>query len=136
MKRIAILTALFFASPALLAAELTLQWQIPTQLCDGTALPAADLTNIEIYIDETPVPGPAPGTECDDPIQDPPAGFTPTVAPATDGTVTIQVAGGKTYFARARVQHVTGTWSSLSLQASADVPIGNISPPTLLIIPL
>lgn len=135
--RILVTALLLCLTAAANAADLTIQWQIPTQACDGTPIPAADLTNIEVYVSDQPIPGPGAGeTGCEATTPPPPAGYTPTVVPATDGTVTIQVDGGKTYYARARVQHISGEWSGLSNQGQQTVPLGRIQPPSVLIIPL
>lgn len=136
MKRLMLAALLLLFGTTSWAADLTVQWTNPTEACDGTPIPPEDLAQVEIYIDTTSIPGPAPGTECNDPVTPPPAGFTPTVVAGTEETVTIQVAGGQTYYLRARVQHVNGQWSSLSNEAMKAVPLGLIKPPLVVTIDL
>jgi hypothetical protein len=136
MKYLApIVLALFFLAAPVNAADITLQWTVPATTCDNEPLAAADLTNIEIYIDTAPIQ-PGSVTDCTAAPVDPPAGFTPTTAGANDASVTISVLGGATYFLRARVQHVNGSWSNLSQETSVDIALGNLRPPTLIVIPL
>ena len=130
------LVALLFAGIAQ-ARELRIDWEAPTQRCDGTAIESADLGVLELYLDTNPIAGPEQQSDgCSGAQYDPPEGFTPTTAPVSDGSVTVTAEAGKTYYARARISDAAGTWSNLTHQVSVTVPLPQIKTPAVLRITL
>ena len=134
LKGLAILAAILFGNPDAWGATLTISYQMPTQYCDGTALPLADITDLEIYISEATIP--AADVSCGTPVDDPPQGPGVVVTPAdpTLNQVDLDVAPGLTYFIRARVRDVNGEWSNLSNQVQRAVPFPRPDVPTITII--
>jgi hypothetical protein len=114
------------------ATEVTLQWTLPSTDCEGNALSVVDLGTLEIYISETTIP--SSGAPCSTPAENPPTGFTPVSVLPGDTSVTVDLAAGKTYFFRSRVQGPGGLWSNLSNEATHVIPNIQVQPPTVLII--
>jgi len=114
------------------ATEVTLQWTLPSTDCEGNAIAVGTLGTLEIYISETTIP--SSGAPCSSPADVPPAGFTPVSVLPGDTEVTVDLAAGKTYFFRSRVQGPGGLWSNLSNEATHDIPFIQVQPPTVLII--
>lgn len=107
---------------AVMARTVTISWTNPTVRCDGAAIDAAELAGIEIYIDTSPIPGPAEGEDTCTTPYDAPAGFTPVAAQASDSSTTTDLEPGATYYFRARVSDTEGQWSSLNQQVEFTVP--------------
>jgi len=137
MKRILCALALFAMAGTAGAATLQLNWSAPTEDCEGIALDATQLANIEIYVDTKPIPGPANAEEaCTSAGDPPPSGFTPTVVPVADGSAQITVQAGQTYYVRARVQAKNGVWSGMSAEAVKEIPPAFLKPPAVIILNL
>ena len=123
---------LFLLSNVAFATSETLSWTLPTLDCEGNALNVADLGTLEVYVSESEIPG--SGAPCSSPPDPAPIGFTPVNVAAGLTTVTIDLAAGKTYFFRCRVQGPGGLWSNLSDQAVHVIPFIQVQPPVVLII--
>lgn len=119
-------------SHSALSTEVTLSWTLPSTDCEGNSLVVSDLGTVEVYISELTIP--ASGAPCSSPSDDPPTGFTPVIVPGGQTTVTLELAAGKTYFFRSRVQGPGGLWSNLSNEATHVIPFIQVQPPTVLII--
>ncbi len=124
---------ILLGNPDAWGADLTIGWQLPTENCDGTSLVAGEITQIEIYVSESPIP--AADLPCSTPGDDPPQGPGVVVTPADPNAneITINVDPG-TYWWRARVGKATGEWSNLSNQVTRTIEIPKPSAPTITII--
>lgn len=134
LKGLVLLAAILFGDPDAWGATLTIEYQLPTQYCDGTTLNAADITDLEIYVSEATIP--AADAPCSSPVDDPPQGPGVVVTPADPNLsqIDLDVAPGLTYFLRARVRDTQGNWSNLSNQVQRNVPFPRPGVPTITII--
>ena len=115
MKKVIILFAILLLSCSSAVGETTINmsWTLPTAFCDGSVLQASDLQSIEIYISASPIT--ASDNEACGGVRDvPPTGITPLIMPPDATTAQATLTPGVTYFIRARIQAVSGTWSNFS----------------------
>ncbi len=133
------LCLVFLANEAM-AADVTLQWDLPTTDCDGAPQPIAD--ELEIFVSTEPIPAASDNTptkcERDDqgaPIDVRPAGggvvLTAQTPNAERGTLDVQLLGGQVYYVRAWLR-VGNEWSNLSRQLQMDIPRGALNVPTII----
>ena len=108
--------ALMVAAVPASAAEVTMEWDWPTQYCGGEALPLSDLQQAEIYVSETTIPRVPTSCVAGDTDTPPPSAIVATV-PTSDTTINIDLTCGKTYFFVMRVQ-AGGEWSNFSGEVS------------------
>lgn len=117
------------------AADVTLEWQWPTEYCPangqtiGDPLPIEDIQSAEIYISETTIPR-QPGTCTADPDV-PPNGAIIQAVSTPETSVTIDLACGKTYFFVMRVQ-ANGQWSNFSAEATRILECGRPNVPIII----
>jgi len=117
--RILITLLAFFALPAY-AADVTIQWQLPTEDCNGN--PVA-VEQVEILIDTASIPAsdqlcPREGGTVDAV----PTGLDQVIdAGDRDGSLTVNLTAGQTYYARMRVRTGFG-WTNLSNEMSVTIP--------------
>ena len=132
LKRLLPLLLLGLA-PATWSDTLTVSWTLPGTYCSGAPIQPGDITDLEIYISESDIP--STGVPCGGPVDNPPQGPGVVVTPADPdlNQVDLDVAPGRTYFLRARVQ-AGGVWSNLSNQVSRFVPMPRPDVPTITII--
>lgn len=127
------LLALFVTAPVW-AVETAIQYQLPTVDCDNQPIPAGSITAMEFYIDAMPIP--ASDVRCSassDTRDTPPAGIVAVVpAQPSDGEVRVNLAGGVTYYVRARVQGADGEWSNLSNQREITLPATPLQAPVII----
>ena len=132
--------AVLMLSPELAkAADVTINWQLLTTDCNGDPMEATDYDEIEIFVAEDPIPAldiTCP-TEGDPSTVDArPAGgnviLTARSPNALTGDINVNLLGGQTYFARARVSDQSGNWSNLSAQVEVVVPQGIVRPPVII----
>lgn len=137
LKGLALIAAILFGNPDAWGATFTVSYQLPTQNCDGTAIGAGEITDLEIYISESTIPAAdLPCAADGDPVDDPPQGPGVIVTPAdpTLNQIDLDVQPGITYFLRARVRNTAGEWSMLSAQVQRFVPFPRPTAPTITII--
>lgn len=131
--RIALAIFCCFFSLSVAAKEVTIQWSMPANNCDGQPQPMAD--EIQIYIATAPIP--ANADPCESVADEIPTG--PTVVEtitsldATTGQVVVNLLGGQTYYVRARLR-VGTRWSNLSAQAVRELELDPLSPPVVIIL--
>lgn len=125
---------LLLAAPFALAAPVTIEYQLPTETCEGQPIAAGEIEAMEIYVSAGPIP--ASDVACPDPGQpvDPVPQSYSTMIEATDqsGSVTVDLIGGQTYHVRARVRTAAGGWSNLSNEMTKAVPAAPVSAPVLI----
>lgn len=114
------------------ARETTMDYELPTECCDGRSLSPDDIQTLEIYISAGPIPAadvPCAATEAE--RDSPPDSFSELIQTGDlTGSVSIDLFPGP-YFARGRVQSVEGEWSNFSAEIQLTVP-GPLRPPVIL----
>lgn len=118
------------------AAEVTLEWNWPTEYCPtagqtiGDPLPLTDIVAAEIYVSETTIPR-VPGS-CGAESDVPPNGAIIQQVSTPDTTVTMDLECGKQYHFVMRVQVATGEWSNFSAEAMRDLECGRPNVPIII----
>ena len=129
---IALIAVAPFVSNRAHAVETIIQWQLPATDCDGQAIPAGSITQIELYISAVPIA--ASGVDCatgPGNTDEPPASFSSRVeATATNGQVTVDLIGGVTYYVRGRIRNADG-WSNFSNQIERFIPRAPLRAPVI-----
>ena len=136
MKRLLPILLLLLA-PCAWATEVTLQWQLQPQDCEGNAMDPSSYDTIEFFVADSPIP--ASNTSCPGDagyaVDPRPVGgnvvLTAQSPNALQGDIPVNLLPG-TYFARARVSDTDGNWSNLSLELQVDVPQGVLQVPVII----
>ena len=128
-----LMVLLSLISTSAYAVQTIIEYELPTDTCEGTTIDPSVIAALEIYIDTQHIPAveincPQVGT----PTDVPPSGLNVVNAVPSDGSVTIDLVGGQTYYIRARVQDQSGDWSNLSGQHIEEVPRSPLNVPVII----
>lgn len=133
MRRFLTSALLALVAPLALATPVIIEYELPSETCDGQPIDSAQLEAMEIYVSAGPIPAsdqecPPPGGEVDQP---PESYSTMIEAADQSGAVTVDLIGGQTYYIRARVRAAEG-WSNLSNERQVSVPTRPVRAPVLI----